>query len=675
MGGFDRSLRRLVDWDLIIRYTKDVDPLHIPVVTVEYYLDETSLGNITYTERIGPARDTIFVKHRDEYLSRGILTDGAIDNANARLLAAAPTTEEASAIESFNVVLANEGAQSLLPDLLALDVPVKVWVNDGRRYRVLSSSVTGVVQGIEVDALPTGAYWCPDLAQPFPQVDQLRALYMAVATGSVDLAIVSYSLEAGRSIAAACLRNQVVVTDRLVEAWLAPDRDLRLGGLQGKILRIPPAPEGSLFNVAVTSLLGPDVVIEPKNLLLREKSAGLNGQLRRRDSWPAPTHAKRKPIVLILPMKVAVGGVERNTVEIMRALRDRYDFIYLTMEKIHPEQGSLAAQVMDVAHRFIDLAEISTPDHYIDLLRTVKSTYAPDVVWICNGSMWMCKHAPSVREVFSDVPIVDQQVYDVTEGWIRRYTEPGIQSFDRFIAINSKIRERFINEFRMDPARVDLIYSAIDSDKFRQRKRELCPPETIRRKYGFPEGSKLFAFMGRLVDQKRPLDFLEIAARRSREHDEHFVLVGNGVLAPQVEEWLGEHPDVSAQWIPYIENTAEFWSVMDGMIVTSAYEGLPIAMLEALAMEVPVVSTDVGDIASVLFDHNGGVIVDRIGDPGAFAVQMDRFVADLAGFRERLVHESGRVLDRFSSRAIAQRYHECWQAAIAGMVVREGEPT
>src|SRR5690606_10817619 len=196
-----------------------------------------------------------------------------------------------------------------------------------------------------------------------------------------------------------------------------------------------------------------------------------------------------------------------------------------------------------------------------------------------------------VREIFDDVPIVDQQVYDVKEGWIRRYTEPGIQSFDRFIAINARIRDRFLGEFGMEADRVDLIYSALDSERFRERKRKLALSPGLRAKYGLPEGRPVFAFMGRLVDQKRPLDFLEIAARRVATN-EHFVLVGNGALAGKVEEWLAANPGASVQWIPYVENTVEFWSLVSGMLVTSAYEGLPIAMLEALAMGVPVLSTD-----------------------------------------------------------------------------------
>src|SRR5690606_32234936 len=150
---------------------------------------------------------------------------------------------------------------------------------------------------------------------------------------------------AGGNLWATCLRNQVVMTEKLVADFLAPDRELRLKHRQGKILRMPPSPEPSLYELSVKTLLGPDVAVDGKDLLLYERNGDSIEQLRSRRHLPKLIHGKRKPVILVLPMKVAVGGVERNTVEIMRALRDRYDFVYVTMEKIFEEQGSLASQV------------------------------------------------------------------------------------------------------------------------------------------------------------------------------------------------------------------------------------------------------------------------------------------------------------------------------------------
>ncbi|MCD9005777.1 glycosyltransferase [Luteimonas sp. XNQY3] len=673
-GGFDSSLRRLVDWDLVIRYTDGLPSVRVPAVTVEYYLDEAGLGNITFTERIEAARDAIFVKHARELVDRRILVPAQIDRMRARVSLAkvapgvasqdkSPAVRPDTAVEArFCVMLGSGAAAASLPDLGELDAPVVVMTPDGATVRVLSSSDPVIAADARLPVPPAGVYWCPDLRQPLPGIDQLRAMFLAIATSKVEMAMLSYALEGTEDIEVACLQNQVMVGTRLLHRWRDTGRDMRLDGHVAKVLRMLPAPVDCTHRVSLRSLLGEGIEIDPRHLLVREAGAGAGLPARRRP-LPARRASLSRPVVLVLPMKVAVGGVERNTIEIMRALKDEYAFVYVTMEKVFAQQGSLAAQVGEAASRLIDMAECSWHEAYLELLAMLRDVYAPDVVWICNGSMWLCANASKVREVFHDVPIVDQQVYDVEEGWIRRYREAGIQSFDRFVAINSRIRKRFVDEFGMDANRIDLIYSVIDSERFRREKASLPSREALRRAFDLPLDRKVFAFMGRLVEQKRPLDFLEIARLRARS-DELYVLVGNGVLSAEVETWISEHTEVAVRWIPYIEHTAGFWAAIDGLVVTSAYEGLPIAMLEALAMGVPAISTDVGDIALVLEQHGAGVVVDEIGNPAAFAACMDEWIGTLAARQAHLVEESERILDRFSARQTAILYSESWSRAI-----------
>ena len=66
LGGFDTKLKRLVDWDLIIRYTKNYMPAFIPFVGVDYYLDDKVLKNITTTVSLEDNRERIYKKHFQE---------------------------------------------------------------------------------------------------------------------------------------------------------------------------------------------------------------------------------------------------------------------------------------------------------------------------------------------------------------------------------------------------------------------------------------------------------------------------------------------------------------------------------------------------------------------------------------------------------------------------------
>jgi len=65
-GGFDESLRRLVDWDLIISYTRLYPPALVPLIGADQYIDSKKLGNITTTVDLDQNRHIVLRKHLAE---------------------------------------------------------------------------------------------------------------------------------------------------------------------------------------------------------------------------------------------------------------------------------------------------------------------------------------------------------------------------------------------------------------------------------------------------------------------------------------------------------------------------------------------------------------------------------------------------------------------------------
>ena len=64
LGGFDTELTRLVDWDLILRYTAEFAPVALPVITGHHVIDNASLGNITLRESAEPNMARIRAKQQ-----------------------------------------------------------------------------------------------------------------------------------------------------------------------------------------------------------------------------------------------------------------------------------------------------------------------------------------------------------------------------------------------------------------------------------------------------------------------------------------------------------------------------------------------------------------------------------------------------------------------------------
>ena len=376
----------------------------------------------------------------------------------------------------------------------------------------------------------------------------------------------------------------------------------------------------------------------------------------------------QKPVVLVVAMKLAVGGVERNTIEIIRNLCDRYTFVYLTLEKIYPSAGSLASQVIDAGALLLDFAEILPKEAHLEALEWLQSTLNPDLVWVCNGSMWLCRYAKAFRAIFNSVPIIDQQVYDTEAGWIQHYNDEGIKDFDHHIAINSRIRDAFITQYGKSPSKISLIYPVFDPAKcIAANCISLNEKRDIRKELDLPEERKIFCFVGRLSEQKQPFRFLQLAKKRIGNNDEYFVMVGDGPLSNDVDRWLEDNNLTNFCRMKYIEDVPRFYSIVDGLVIVSRYEGLPIAMLEALAVGVPVLSTDVGDVKLVLEEYGSGRIFDcnLENTSSVFGSEFEQFKCRLNNYSSKALESRNIVLQRFSAKTVASKYENCFKVALS----------
>jgi glycosyltransferase involved in cell wall biosynthesis len=173
--------------------------------------------------------------------------------------------------------------------------------------------------------------------------------------------------------------------------------------------------------------------------------------------------------------------------------------------------------------------------------------------------------------------------------------------------------------------RFSFIPTWVDSTVFLPTSSEgerLLTRSEFRSRNDLPGEARLLVFVGRLDQQKDPLLLIEAlescVARNSRIF---LLIVGDGVLRFRVED-AARARDVYEQ-IRFLgvrppAQIAEILRAADLYVLSSAYEGMPIAVLEALATGLPVASTDVGEVRLVVKDGvNGRISADR--SAGSFA--------------------------------------------------------
>ncbi len=128
----------------------------------------------------------------------------------------------------------------------------------------------------------------------------------------------------------------------------------------------------------------------------------------------------------------------------------------------------------------------------------------------------------------------------------------------------------------------------------------------VRRDLGIPEGSPIVGTVAVFRLQKRLDDWLRVARQVADTIPEtHFLLVGDGPEREHVEATVAQHNLAeNVHLVGLQEETRPYFAAMDVYLMTSEFEGLPIALLEAMAMKVPPVVTSVGGIPELV---NSGV--------------------------------------------------------------------
>ncbi len=170
-------------------------------------------------------------------------------------------------------------------------------------------------------------------------------------------------------------------------------------------------------------------------------------------------------------------------------------------------------------------------------------------------------------------------------------------------------RFRFIATW-MDP---ELFYPAAEPQRARLR-----------------DGERTLISVGRLDAQKNPLLLVDGFALLARERPEvKLVVVGDGVLRKEMEARVERHGIAGRVVFAGLRppgEVAELLRQSHCFVLSSAYEGMPMSVLEALGCGIPVVSTRVGEVERVVRPGINGEIVSQA-TPAAFAQALESCLA------------------------------------------------
>lgn len=167
--------------------------------------------------------------------------------------------------------------------------------------------------------------------------------------------------------------------------------------------------------------------------------------------------------------------------------------------------------------------------------------------------------------------------------------ETGLSRVGSTIVVSGDEARFAVRNLRLQPNRLKLIRNGVNTDRFVPA----APGEKQRLRDGFgvPRGRVLLGAMSRMSLQKDPVTMYRAFAAACREEpDLHLLHVGTGELEADVDQIIAEAGIGSrVTRVRYLSDPTGFYKAIDGFVLTSHYEGLSLAILEAMSVGSPLI--------------------------------------------------------------------------------------
>jgi glycosyltransferase involved in cell wall biosynthesis len=360
-----------------------------------------------------------------------------------------------------------------------------------------------------------------------------------------------------------------------------------------------------------------------------------------------------------------VGGLERIVLDLAHVGRGRgYRVSVVCLER----PGTLASQVEAEGATVLSLGKPPGRTPWLrDRAAKILTDLAPDILHTHTiGALWYL--GPVARKVCR-IPVLHTEHIDnvgkATGWWTKLKTRVlwhrAGRYADRFCCVSDDVARSATRWWTVPRSKIETVLNGIDTDRYA----DPSPRADVRAEFGITANDRVVGTVGRLNEVKSQNLLLKAVAALGPDHgDVHILLVGDGPEQRSLERLasdLGLGP--RTHFAGYQRNPERFLPAMDIFAMTSRLEGLPLALLEAWAAGLPIVSSAVGGVPKVVVDGLSGMLFPN-GDEAALTSALRTILADPKMAAKMAAAGSAVVRERYSLDRMATDYEARYRSLL-----------
>jgi len=317
-------------------------------------------------------------------------------------------------------------------------------------------------------------------------------------------------------------------------------------------------------------------------------------------------------VAVVIPKYGLVGGGEKYALELTEriAASDRYKIhVFANQWRTQSDRITFHKVPIIAFPKFLTtvsfawFANQEIGETNFDLIHTHERIFRADIF-----TMHSVPHRFWVREIRKK----RMSLFDYGTAWVEgQLIHKG--ECKKYLPVSSLTKEKFLQEFTVDPDKIQIVYPGVDIDKFNRLDRQRCRQD-IRRRFGLGEADTVLLFVSMNFELKGLDNLIASMARiKAKQPDAKLKLLvagkGNEKKYSRLARECGLAGDVifSGVWKDDIEKV---YLASDIFSMLSKFDTFGMAALEAMSASLPVVISENVGAKDLVRDGMNGYVVN-----------------------------------------------------------------